>query len=1296
MLALAGVFVCVFALCAGSAGASVSQFGSFGEGAGQFNAPQGVAVDQATGDVYLMDFGNVRIDKWTGEGGFLLAWGWGVADATQGLQTCTTTCYHGSNPDYGPGTGEFGIGVRGVAVDNDPLSPSFEDVYVPDPGNNRVEKFDPSGGFLAIFGREVNENGSNVCVAGEGCQPGKEGSGEGEFDDITGAIAVGSNGNVYVGGNERVQVFGPEGVFVKQFAVGGRTHSIAVDEAGDLYVVGGEFSPHVLSEYDSSGALLRILDGEGDPQAVTFDGSGDLFVDDLNRSNPEADRHHLLEYGPGGEEIANFDPGSEGADGREGIAVGDGLGGVYVPNSNVRFVPMPVPGPELAGNESANGIQPSEATLSAGINPENNSTTYRFDYGPTSAYGSSAPSPQGSLPASFNDEYVSATITKLIPGTTYHYRIVATDSKNQTTIGPDATFTTPTAVLIDSEYATNVASTSATIGGELNPLGAEAAYRIEYDTSEYTQGGPSHGTVLAQGSLGSGSTDVPVSTHTNALEPDTLYHYRIVASDTREGVQRLIDGPDHTFLTQVARSVFVLPDGRQWEQVSPVDKHGATVELVPGGGAIQASSNGDRISYIANASTESSPEGNRSLEHVQLLSMRGTGGWSTQDIDTPNEAVGGFTLLGSEYRLFSPDLSTAMVEPRSSSPLPPLPQGAEKTIYLRNNLDVTYEPLVTTDNVVAGAKFGGQASEGVEFRDATPDLSRVVLESFAALTPDAIEQDGRQSLYEWSGGKLVLVSVLPDGESGNQQTSAALGDGPADVRHAISDNGNRVVWRGGSPTRLYLRDVVRKETVQIDAPQGVRGAESKVGGAHFQTADSAGSRLFFTSTARLTTDATRSEGKSDLYVFEVTSSAGEPLAGKLIDLTVDRNAGESADVQGVIGASEDGTSIFFAANGLLGDAAGRGESGSTYLYMERYVSSSKAWSEPHLIAALSSTEDAPSWGNRLGEGLSQMSSRVTPGGRFLAFMSSRSLTGYDNRDAGSGMPDEEVFLYDTETGRLSCVSCEPTGARPAGMFDETNITKPTLVDTVPLWNERWLAASIPPWVDPGGAGSLYQSRYLFDSGRLLFDSQDALVPSDTNGTWDVYEFEPKGVGDCTLGSPLFQEALDGCVGLISSGGSKDESVFLDASETGDDVFFLTKAGLAPGDGDRLFDVYDAHVCSVSVPCLPAAPVSLPACSTSDSCKPAPTPQPESFGAPASQTFSGVGQSSTVGSSKPVVVRGRTLTRAQKLARALKACAKKHNRNRRMACERQAKRRYGDAAHARGSKTNQSLPTRAGR
>src|SRR6202034_1610865 len=119
--------------------------------------------------------------------------------------------------------------------------------------------------------------------------------------------------------------------------------------------------------------------------------------------------------------------------------------------------------------------------------------------------------------------------------------------------------------------------------------------------------------------------------------------------------------------------------------------------------------------------------------------------------------------------------------------------------------------------------------------------------------------------------------------------------------------------------------------------------------------------------------------------------------------------------------------------------------------------------------------------------------------------------------------------------------------------------------------------------------------------------------------------------------------------------------FMDASETGGDVFFLTESRLAPQDYDTSIDVYDAHECTASAPCAPLSPLTPPPCTTGDACKSAPTPQPTLFGAPSSETFSGAGN--VVQSAPAKTVTSRSSAQARKLASALKACRKKPKRKR---------------------------------
>jgi hypothetical protein len=420
----------------------------------------------------------------------------------------------------------------------------------------------------------------------------------------------------------------------------------------------------------------------------------------------------------------------------------------------------------------------------------------------------------------------------------------------------------------------------------------------------------------------------------------------------------------------------------------------------------------------------------------------------------------------------------------------------------------------------------------------------------------------------------------------------------------------------------------------------------EVGNGVFQTASADGSRVFFS-------------GGGHLYEYDLERSEGQ----RLVDLT------GPAELLGVPGASEDGSEIYFVAKGdLTGNATNaagqRAVAGQPNLYLH-------AGGATGFIATLSPT-DNPSWDHNLVG----LTSRVSPDGHWLAFMSQRSLTGYDNRDAASGMSDEEVYLYHGPAGggqgELVCASCDPTGSRPHGIEYE-KLQESGLVSGDGVWSGSWLAANVPGWTRYGLIEALYQSRYLSDSGRLFFNSSDALVPQDVNGTEDVYEYEPQGVGSCTASSALYAPASDGCIDLVSSGSSPQESAFMDASENGDDVFFLSVAQLAGQDSETGRKLYDAHACSSESPCPPPPSPPPPACE-GDACQsPASAPSDPT---PGSLTFQGPGNMSPT--TAPPVVRAKAVaqSRGEKLAKALKACGKRAKRQRH-ACE----KRVRQADHA---------------
>jgi hypothetical protein len=731
---------------------------------------------------------------------------------------------------------------------------------------------------------------------------------------------------------------------------------------------------------------------------------------------------------------------------------------------------------------------------------------------------------------------------------------------------------------------------------------------------------------------------------------------------------------------------FALPDGRMWEMVSPVEKDGSAIHTMPRafGGLIQAAEDGNGIAYLSQGPVGPSPAGNPAFNFSQVLSRRGPGGWSSQDIATPNESLVNITLNTygeTEYKMFSPDLSVGLVEPSSETPLPPLPANAERTIYLRDDATGSYLPLVSAANVQASAKLGAAFPNPnhIVFEGGSPDLSHVAFSSEEALTANADAARGSQSLYEWAGGQLQLVSLLPRNAEGKEVPGANAWLGSSvysgSVIHAVSTDGSRVIWEaeGVKGHHLYMRDTVRGETVQLDAVQpGAAG--SGVEGATFLAASADGSRVFFIDEESLTEN---SQGANDLYVFEVSGGSG-PLSGTLRDLTPESIGGAQLPNQfGLPGVSEDGSYVYFMAYGALSAGA---VSGEPNLYMDHYGAT--GWGGPKLVAVLSPA-DRPDWAPLKG-----LTSRTSPNGRYLTFMSQASLTGYDNHDVVSGAEDEEVYLYDADTGRLVCVSCEPSGTRPEGIYDpkpNKTLEGRLLIDYPANWEERWLGGNIPGWTQVGGSSLRYQSHYLSDNGRLFFDSPGALVPGDVNGKEDVYEYEPVGVGGCeesTQGmAVVFSASAGGCVGLISSGTSSEESAFLDASakgganaaggEGGGDVFFLTSAQLSPQDTDGAFDMYDAHECTSQSPCIAPAVVGGASCVAAEACRGVGS-APAAVGAPVTTGITGAGNLAPPPSTAPVV--GRSLSRAQKLARALRVC-RKEPRHRRPVCEARAHRAY---------------------
>ncbi len=1225
-------------------------FGSEGSGEGQLSRPGGMAVDEATGDVYVIDQGNRRIEVFSSTGAYVSQFNGSASPTGQFAWPGETI---GSSHETNNGR---------VAVDNstNSLDPSKGDVYVLDTGHHVIDKFSANGAYIgqvtgtsptSPFPSSPGSGARGVVVDRNGALWVQAGAGAMVFDQFNDALV-----------NEYVSSINAEFPFIEGHIAVGWNIGLALDSEGSFYV--GQ-KPHLLerltlpAKISSTGEIIfEALDDEETSGLGVDLSSNDVYVDHETS---------IAAFSPSGSPIERF--GSPQLHRSEAIAVNSSTGTVYASDTSDQkiyvFTSFVVPDVTTG---SASHFGETSVTVGGEVNPDGLPvTSCAFEYGTSTAYGQSEPC--STSPGSGNAPVaVSANLKGLEQLTKYHFRLKVSNA-NGANVGVERTFLTPEPVGISEESVSDVSSTSALFSAQIDPEGADTTYAFEYGTSvSYGESVP-----VPAGDLGAGTGSDLAAVRAQDLVAEVTYHVRVAATNALGTVY----GPDQMFTTQAGGGGFELPDGREWELVSPPSKEGASIEPVDGGsnqsGLIEAAADGSAITYIANGPVTANPPGNTAPGGpTQVLSKHNMDGWSSQDIATPHDmaAPGG----GNEYHLFSDDFSQALVEPLGETPLSPEATGA--TPYLRDNGSGHYMPLLTANNLPPGTELRfHEYSVPVQAVAGTPDLSHVLLTSKDALTSNAIplkpSEEG-ENIYEWSAGQLQLVNILPGGAAAH---GGILGDLGEDMRHVISSDGSHVFWTTSSQSggTLYMSDVLpgrAVQTVQVDAPApGVSPPPDAR--AQFETASANGSMVFFLDEEPLTLDSKlipQQSGESsevdDLYVYDA-------VTGSLTDLSVAAGAGEQAQVQSlVLGASEDGSVVYFVAKGILASGA---EPGRENLYVESRAGST--WSSPRLVAVLSD-EDSKDRGepDRFSQRPTLMTSRVSPNGQYLAFMSDVSLKtsnfpqGYDNRDANGGQPDEEVFLYDEATGQLRCVSCNPTGARPDGLFDQRTSEHGPLVDRHSLWNGRWLAASIPGWtaVEPvvRQGVSPVESRLLSDEGRLFFDSADALVPQDTNGREDAYEYEPQGVGSCGRSG--------GCVSLISSGTSGEESAFMDASKSGDDVFFLTASRLVTQDVDTSDDVYDAHVCSMSVPCV-SAPVSPPECTSGDACKAAPSLQPAIFGAPASATFSGAGN---VAPSSP----------AKSASTPTKGAKKRPSHGRRKAKRRQKRRRKGRGGSSRARKS----------
>jgi hypothetical protein len=476
---------------------------SFGEpcpgapcGDGQLTLAEhsGVAINQESGDVYVADTGNGRIQQFSSTGTFIRAFG------------------SLASPTF-------------IAIDNS-SSPSKGDVYVADTADATVHKYDAEGNLVTSWASSGILNGSSAPA--------------GPFGSIAG-IAVGGAGTLYV---ERNEVNGPmfkfeqDGTFIETFALpfGITPAGIAVDSEGNIYAVRGNGSSAKVSP---TGAELN---GEVSSSAAGLATNGtDFYVTNgsgVSRFNSTGGR---LEPGFGSQQ--NFVA--------AGIAVAADAS-VYVVSAatgrvNVfssKFLPK-------ASTEAATDFKPTSATLNGTVSADGGpQASCEFQYIAQADYqanqgahlsgfqgASAAPCEPAGPFTGAGEEAVTATASGLDPETGYLFRLLAFNSNGVNESTAVLPFTTPPAVNLKTTEATNITKEGATLSGEVDPegTGLNACFfeYVDQTTFESSQFSAAQTKPCAESpaSIGAGETAVPVHADVSGLTANTTYHFRVAAAN---------------------------------------------------------------------------------------------------------------------------------------------------------------------------------------------------------------------------------------------------------------------------------------------------------------------------------------------------------------------------------------------------------------------------------------------------------------------------------------------------------------------------------------------------------------------------------------------------------------------------------------------------------------------------------------------------------------------------------------------------------------------------------------------
>jgi NHL repeat len=1200
----------------------------------------------------------------------VLVIGLGVAGATGTLP------FLGSFGSEGSGAGQL-FAPRGAAVDGS-SGPSRGDVYVADLGNQRIEKFDAVGRFVLMFGREVNqteherslaggetlrekEAKEDVCTAASSdvCGRGVNGTGGGQFHSPMGVAVDQSNGDVYVVdfSNRRIEKFGPAGEFLLAFGkeVDATTSAnICTAASGDTCQAGKEGVEEDEFEWAPAGTFIAV------------GATGTVYVGDENR---------IQEFEPTGQgkgQIALPGAGRTTAlavdAGEDLYAVSQALSGVRKYSATGEHEQLAEFDPERESSQlTALAIQPTSGDVYV-VDTSEGARIRKY-------------LPEGTLSAESSGPLAeSLGIAVNASGTAY-----AVDKPNDRVLffgEPPREGNPPPS--IDAESTTELGEESATVEAQINPYFLETTYRVQYapdsgynpsapEPERYT--GPGHGEAPDQAEvLGGGAVlgDQPARVAIAGLSPGTVYHYRFVAHSSAGTTYYT---PDRTFATFQTGGLAGLPDGRVYEQVSPRQKNGNNAGVVGQGeaaGYADASAAGDRVSYFQDGPFGATSSG---ADEYSVASRDPSSGWETSAA-LPPEGIANGDILGREAQSFlaSADLSRfvfAALGPftkENSSTAGDENLGLYRASGNSSEPEWLSRPTFPSFSEAKPEPGKIEAPEILPIGGSSPDLGTVYFTYFGTLVPadqsraPFVAGNGPWGFYEWKEGALTSAGVLPNepGEPGYEAGKPAESGKPDPY--------------GAVPAVLSHPPTERREAGRIyPFPDPFLNEVSKDG-----------SKAFFVSPEP--EHATEAGTPTELYVREQHEhgpatttlvsrdelNGGMPAPGSGAETAVAPVNTQWAP-KAYVYASPDGSRAFFESMDKLTDAGHGGEPiGSGPWTYEFNVSTEKVTYLPGVVGPIAASSqdgssfifentqagkielwsggpapvEVASFSNPSPPSEPEFEGAAASDGAVFVFDTNTVITrGSQTFNNSAGL--EQAYRYEVSSQTLSCVSCAPGGAQQSPVE----------------------AGRTGSGVEAGGHPRKARARAIADEGRRVFFATAAkLVSRDVNGVTDVYEWEQAGTGGCRSA-----EREGGCVYLISSGTSPSPSFYLDNDESGENVFFATKQGLTAGNTEASYDIYDARV-NGGFPQAASSTECASGCRT-----PGGSPV---LSAPLTTAFGPSGNLAPPAESQlPPKPTPKPLTRAQKLVKALRACAKKPKRKR-ASCRKQARRRYGVTARVK--------------